>query len=246
MAYVGAVYSIDRFRRTADEVVDELARRQRAADRPVPQHKQVWAEMTRVLESESCTGRERLFIERAVAAHERDPTREKTLVCLMDGEAALWDVQREWLRHAVGILDLFHVLERLWQAAHVFHREGSLAAEQFVAHHLRLLLEGKVGYVIGGLKRLRDEHALARLAAAHRVGRDRLLREQPPAYEVRRVSGRRLPHRQRRGRRRLPTRGERSTGTNGHALDRQRRPSHAAPAGHLPQRPLERICELPH
>ena len=38
MAYVGAVYSIARFRRAADEVLDELARHQRAADRPAPQH----------------------------------------------------------------------------------------------------------------------------------------------------------------------------------------------------------------
>jgi len=160
MAYVGAVYTIDRFRRTADEVVEEIARKERAADRPAPQHKQVWAEMTRVLEGESCTGRQRLFVEMAIAAHQRDPTRKKTLVCLMDGEAALWDVQRQWLPRAVGILDLFHVLERLWQVAHVFHREGSPEAEQFVSHHLRLLLEGKVGYVIGHIKRLRDEHAL--------------------------------------------------------------------------------------
>jgi hypothetical protein len=160
MAYVGAVYTINRFRRTADEVVDELARKERAADRPAPQHKQVWAEMTRVAEGESCTGRERLFIEMAIAAHERDPTRQKTLVCLMDGEAALWGVQDEWLPRAVGILDLFHVLERLWDVAHVFHGEGTRAAEQFVAHHLRLLLDGKVGYVIGRFKRLRDEQPL--------------------------------------------------------------------------------------
>jgi hypothetical protein len=160
MAYVGAVYTIDRFRRTPDEVLDEVARRERAGDRPVPQHKQVWAEMTRIDEGQSCTGRERLFVEMAIAVHERDLTRTKTLVCLMDGEAALWDVQGEWLPRAVCILDLFHVLERLWQVAHVFHREGSREAEQFVGHHLRMLLEGKVGYVIGRFKRLRDQHAL--------------------------------------------------------------------------------------
>jgi hypothetical protein len=162
MAYVGAVYSIDRFRRTAAEVVDELARKERAASRPEPQHKHVWAEMTRTGPGESgeFPGRERLFIEMAIAAHRRDPTRKKTLVCLMDGEAALWKVQREWVSRAVCILDLFHVLERLWSVAHVFHREGSREAERFVAHHLRMLLEGKVGYVIGRFKRLRKEHAL--------------------------------------------------------------------------------------
>ena len=118
--------------------------------------------MTRVAEGEACTGRERLFVEMAIACHQRDPTRQKTLVCLMDGEAALWNVQREWLGRAVGVLDLFHVLERLWQAAHVLHREGSPAAEQFVTQDLRLLLQGKVGQVIGRLTRLRDEHALGR------------------------------------------------------------------------------------
>lgn len=161
MAYVGAVYTIDRFPRTAQDVVEELARKQRAMDRPQPRHKQVWAEMTRVAEGEACSGRQRLFIEMAVAAHERDPQRHKTLVCLMDGEAALWEVAGEWLPRAVGILDLFHVLERLWQAAHVFHPEGSREAEQFVAHRLRMLLEGQVGYVLGGLRRLQKQHALS-------------------------------------------------------------------------------------
>jgi hypothetical protein len=160
MAYVGAVYSIDRFRRTADEVVNEIARKECAADRPVPQHKQVWAEMTRMAEGDSCSGRECVFIEMAIACHQRDRQRKKTLVCLMDGEAALWNVQQEWLSRAVGILDLFHVLERLWDVAHVFHREGSGQAAEFVNYHLRWLLQGKVGYVIGRFKRLRDEHAL--------------------------------------------------------------------------------------
>jgi hypothetical protein len=162
MAYVGAVYTIDPFPRTADEVIDEVARKARARERPVPRHKHVWAEMTRVSQGEGgeSSGRDRLFIEMAIAAHDRDPTRKKTLVCLMDGEAALWKAQQEWLPGAVCILDLFHVLERLWSVAHVFHREGSREAEAFVTRHLRMLLEGKVGYVIGRFKRLRDAHAV--------------------------------------------------------------------------------------
>jgi hypothetical protein len=161
MAYVGAVYSIDCFRRTADDVVDEVCRKQRAAERPTPQHKQVWAEMTSAREAAGCTGRERTFVEMAIACQQRDPARGKTLVCLMDGEKALWDVAGEWLPRAVGILDLFHVLERLWIAAYCFHPERSPEAEAFVSHRLRMLLTGKVGYVIGGLRRLRDEHNLS-------------------------------------------------------------------------------------
>lgn len=160
MAYVGAVYSIDRFRRTADDVVDEVCRRQRAAERPAPRHKQVWAEMTRTAQGEGGTGRERTFVEMAAACCQRDPPGRKTLICLMDGERALWEMAAARLPRAIGILDLFHVLERLWKAAYCFHAEKSSEALAFVSHHLRMLLEGKVGYVIGGLKRLRDKHQL--------------------------------------------------------------------------------------
>jgi hypothetical protein len=154
MAYVGAVYSIDRYRRTADDVLDELQRRECRQVRPVPQHKRVWAEMTRVLEGEPCSGRERLFIEILWESHQRDPKRRKTLLCLLDGEAGLWSMQAEWIKRAVGILDIFHVLERLWLVAHCLHPEKSRAAEDYVSHHLRMLLDGKVGSVIGNFRRL--------------------------------------------------------------------------------------------
>lgn len=154
MAYVGAVYSIAPFIRSADDVVDELRRRERAADRPAPQHKQVWVEMTMQDEEEGCTGREMLFAELAVSCHQRNPQHRKDLVCLMDGEKGLWTVRQEWIKDAIEILDLLHALERLWAVAHCFHPEKSREAEDFVNHRLRMLLEGKVGYVIGGMRRL--------------------------------------------------------------------------------------------
>ena len=67
MAYVGAVYTIDRFRRTADEVVDELRRRERAAGSTGA------ATQTGVGRDDACagrgvcTGRQRLFVEMAIA-----------------------------------------------------------------------------------------------------------------------------------------------------------------------------------
>lgn len=160
MAYVAAVYSIAPFARTPDDVVDELLRRERAQDRPRPQHKRVWVEMTRVDQGDDCTGKERLFIETAIELTQRVAGRRKPIVCLMDGEAGLWAMQREWAPRAIGILDLFHVLERLWDAAYCFHREQSPEAETFVTHRLRMLLAGKVGYVIGGLRRLITQHGL--------------------------------------------------------------------------------------
>ncbi len=75
------------------------------------------------------------------------------MICLIDGERALWDAQAVYFPEAVGVLDLFHVLERLWAVAHCFHKEGSDGAKEFVEQRLRDLLQGRVGYVISGLRR---------------------------------------------------------------------------------------------
>lgn len=153
MAYVGAVYSIDPFERCRDEVLDEVSRRQRNQSRPHPQHKRVWAEMTRLEEGERLEGRSLLFAHLAIEVHERDPQRRQTLICLMDGEHALWDEQDSWLPRAVQILDIFHALERLWTVANIFHKKGSRQAEEYVEHHLGMLLEGKVDYVVRNLRK---------------------------------------------------------------------------------------------
>jgi hypothetical protein len=158
MSYVGAVYSIARFPRTADQILDELLRQQRAQERPCPRHKHVWAEMTRPGDGERAGmllhGPSYLFAGLAVECQARDPVREKVLICLMDGERQLWDLQAEWLARAVPILDLFHVSERLWTAAHCFHAETRPEAEKFVERYLRMLLEGKVDSVIRSFRQL--------------------------------------------------------------------------------------------
>ncbi|MBI3466164.1 MAG: ISKra4 family transposase [Planctomycetes bacterium] len=159
MAYVGAVYSIAPFVRTADQGVDELRRQQRQAERPRPQHKQVFAEMTRFHEGEVINGQVRRFARLAFLAIFRAAC-TKTLICLMDGQRPLWSLKESWFSRAIGILDIFHVMERLWQVAHAFHGDGTRPAELQVDRHLRLLLEGKVGSVIGLYKRMLGEHHL--------------------------------------------------------------------------------------
>ncbi|MGH9810278.1 MAG: ISKra4 family transposase, partial [Terriglobia bacterium] len=158
MAYVRAVYTIDRFPRTADEIVDELLRKERAKHRPQPQHKHVWAEMTRPDDDSNdgalLHGPSYLFAGMAVECLERDPAQKKELICLLDGERQLWGLQAEWLPRAVPILDIFHVTERLWTAAHCFHPENSPEAERFVERYLRMLLEGKVDSVIRSFRQL--------------------------------------------------------------------------------------------
>jgi hypothetical protein len=154
MAYVGSVYSIAPFVRTAEDVVNEVRRRKRSPDRPRPVQKHLWARMTTIRQGEAWPATPMLFLEMALACHERDLERQKPLICLMDGERQLWNMQAEWLGRAVGILDLYHALKRLWDVAHCLHAEKSPEASDFVTHHLRMLLEGKVGYVLRNFSRL--------------------------------------------------------------------------------------------
>jgi hypothetical protein len=151
MACVGAVYSIDPFVRTPADILDETQRQACAVDRPVPYHKRVEAQLL--------DDKEALFAALAQQVQQRQ-TEGQPLLFLSDGERSLWTLKKTYLPEAIGILDLWHVMEYLWKGAHVFHPEGSTPAEEWVRHQLALLLDGKVGYVIGGLKQRLTKHRL--------------------------------------------------------------------------------------
>ena len=147
MAAVGAVYTIDPFVRTTDEVIDELQRKKAGKRRPRPQHKRLRADLQLVKVT--------LFLWLADELCRRNPEEAKPVVFLSDGERALHDRQGEYLPEGVTcILDLLHVMERLWKVAWCLFEEGKQKAEadQWVEDRLRMLLDGKVGYVIGGLR----------------------------------------------------------------------------------------------
>ena len=75
----------------------------------------------------------------------------KTRVALTDGERALQILVDRTLGVTL-ILDLLHVLEKLWKAAYIFHAEGSLEAELWVLDRTLRILFGEVGQVVKGLR----------------------------------------------------------------------------------------------
>jgi hypothetical protein len=162
MATVGAIYSVDRYMRTPEQVVAALFRdgSPPEADRPRPQHKQVWASLRQ--EDVPASGMEAVFVWLLWELGRRNPHRAKETVYLSDGQETLWEAQEEYLggQHLVGILDLLHVTPRLWKAAHVFHAEKSAAAEAFVRDRLLRVLRGEVVSVIQGLRVMGGRHAL--------------------------------------------------------------------------------------
>jgi hypothetical protein len=161
MATVATVYTVDRYRRTAEEVVAALFRDrpEPTRGRPTPQHKEVWA--TLPPDDEPGSGIDTAFAWLLGELRLRGRADDKPLVFVSDGQEALWQARREWLpERAVDILDLLHVTPRLWKAAHVFHAEGSRAAEDFVRARVLRVLQGKVAGVISGLREMGTKHAV--------------------------------------------------------------------------------------
>lgn len=135
-------------------------RKQQQENRPVPQHKQMRAELSREIEGQEIQGKDEIFAWLAEEVKTRNRQGEKAVVCVMDGDRALWKKIEAYVPNAIGILDLYHVLERLWDAAYCFYAEGSEAAQAFVTKRLQRMLQGEVGRVIGGLKQMQTKQSL--------------------------------------------------------------------------------------
>ena len=240
MAAVGAVYTIDPFVRTAEEVIDEVMREKAAKRRPRPAHKRVRAELL--------VGKVALFLWLADEVMRRNPQGTKPLVFLSDGERALHDRQSEYLpENVVCILDLFHVMERLWKVAWCFFNEATQRREahQWVEERLRRLLEGKVDSVIRGMRYQSTQRGLEGTETENRPGRGGVFRAQSRPNEVRRILGGGLSDWQWSRRRSMPASGKGSAGAHWDALDSVRRAGDARSARDISQRGVERVLGIP-
>jgi hypothetical protein len=167
MAAVGAIYSVGRVVRTPADVVASLFRdpttaRPAAADRPRPVGKHVWASLTVERAGVAVPGTDLVFAWLAGEMGRRNPGQRREVVYLMDGQEALWDARRAYLpgANAVEVLDLLHVTPRLWEVAHLFHREGSADAVAFVRDRLDRVLRGRVTAVVRGLRQMGTKRRL--------------------------------------------------------------------------------------
>ena len=148
MATVAAVFTRAPWVRTPEQVVESLFRidRQAPADGqtpPRPENKRVWASLLK--------GKTGVIEEVAQEMQRRDPEGAKTRVALTDGDRAL-QILVEGKLGVTLILDLLHVLEKLWKAAYMFHAEASLEAELWVLDRTLRILFGEVSQVVKGIR----------------------------------------------------------------------------------------------
>jgi len=147
MATVAAVFAKAPFVRTPQMIIDNLfpagARSDNKQLSPKPERKRVWASLTK--------GKTLVIEEVRQEVLRRDPDGRKTLVALIDGERALQKRTLTAMKPTL-ILDLIHVLDRVWTAAHVFQPEGSAEAEVYAKLMASRILEGDVSQVVKGLR----------------------------------------------------------------------------------------------
>jgi hypothetical protein len=139
-AQVATIYTVDPWVRTPMDILHDLRSvRSVATPRPRPVNKRVWAS----LEMEP----KKVIAEAFAEGLRRDPKRKRRWVVLVDGDRdQLRRVKRAVKKAGVDVtivLDLIHVLEYFWKAAHCFHRAGSPALEQWVNQRLLALLQGR-------------------------------------------------------------------------------------------------------
>jgi hypothetical protein len=153
MSTVASAYNIKRHQRTADQVVREIKEEEPLPDKPRPEAKEVWGSVTESVEQAMIRLKEAVG-KRLKATQE--------LVCILDGERGLWRLVHKYFPTAFFVLDIFHVLEHLADAAHCFYAEKTPEARSFVTERLKMLLTGQAGRLIGGLKQIVSKRKLSK------------------------------------------------------------------------------------
>jgi hypothetical protein len=167
MAAVGTLYSVERYVRTPEEMLEMLFRERPQSEdepaRPRPCGKHVWAALDDEAVADDGTefcleARNTVLFWLSDEWQQRDPKHRKPLVRLMDGEHRLWEAADLHLplgghRHDADILDILHVAGYLWEASAALesHREHQ---EAFFHERMGRILHGQVRGVITGLRRL--------------------------------------------------------------------------------------------
>lgn len=153
MATVASVYTIAPHERTSEDVADGTKR----GPAPKPVDKRVWASIEKTVEQ--------VVGEAFEEARRQDPGGQKTWVGLVDGnKTQIRLLTAKALQLGVTltiVLDLIHVLEYLWKAAYVFHKEGTPQAEAWVNKRLLALLRGESSLVAAGIRRSATKRGLA-------------------------------------------------------------------------------------
>ena len=150
-AIATAVYTIDPYLRTPQEVLNALFKKgEPAAERPAPRHKQIFA---------SLKGKEQALKRLATWVQRREGQHICQRVALTDGAEPL---QKQMLTCLPGfplVLDIIHAVEYLWKAGTALYGESDPYRAEWVEAQALQLLSSHTDQVIQGLKDKADSLA---------------------------------------------------------------------------------------
>jgi hypothetical protein len=169
MATLACVYSVDRFVRTAEDVVAALFREQQDTplSRPSPCHKRMVARFVQTYEEGDETivmpGAYEAWAWAGLEVHRRRQTRQP-LIRVCDGQESLWTAGDVCFRpedqDTIDILDIIHVTKYVWLAAKAFTGTNWEQAEAFARDRLLRILQGQVNGVVLGLRQMATKRNL--------------------------------------------------------------------------------------
>ena len=154
MSTVTAVYTVEPFVRTPEEVMsileekdDESPKEERK--RPRPENKRVAASLKK--------DPKQVIREMFDEAEHRDPEHLRPWSVVVDGDGKqLYQIKKSARgvdAEVTIVIDIVHVSEYLWKAAHCFYPVGSDEAQEWVAEKMLEVLRGNAGQVAGGMRR---------------------------------------------------------------------------------------------
>lgn len=158
MAIVTAVYGVDRNKRTDKDIIRyEIDHSTNNPQKPILKvEKDSGPKPQNKIVRSTLGGKDKAFQRIIEDVENRDPNNNCEHILLMDGERALEKKANEYLtpKGFIFILDLFHVMERLWKLCYFFCKEGTIESIIWVKKYLTMILQGKIGYVIGAIRQM--------------------------------------------------------------------------------------------
>lgn len=148
MASVAAVYTVQPFVRTPEEILPTEMPGE-TPTRPRPEHKRVWASLVQSPEA--------VITEMFNEAAQRDSKGQKRWIALVDGnETQIEHLQRLAEERKIPLLlvvDFIHVAQYVWEAAQALFPGQESEQDGWVRAHLLEILRGKASLVAAGMRR---------------------------------------------------------------------------------------------
>ena len=160
MALVTATLSADPYdRRPVEEIVDGLlnegnnTQRSKKTRRPKAHHKRIIASLkedrTTVMNKAQDAAMSRIHPDTGLKA------------VVADGEKSLWNFANDLFPDWIQVLDIIHVRDKLWLAAHLYYKQESPDAKEYVRERLVALLTGEVDLIIEDFRIAMEDGSLS-------------------------------------------------------------------------------------